>query len=59
MCGKYISTQFILVNKKDAEDRPDQKWFQNKVLKAVADKDIMRMLLPPETETPETEAVEE
>lgn len=45
--------QFILVNKKDAEDKPDQKWFQNKVLKAVADKDIMRMLLPPETEAVE------
>lgn len=54
---RYL-VQFILVNKKDAEDKPEQKQFQNKVLKAVADKDTVRMLLPPETETSEAEAEE-
>lgn len=45
--------RFMLVNKKDADDRPKQKWFQDKVLKAVADVDIVRTLPPPEVEEAE------
>ena len=50
-CAYHL--RFVLAFKKDETDQAKQQWFQNIVLKAVADTEAVRTLLPPQPEEAE------
>ena len=51
--GKHTDCQyrvvFMLVNKRDADDQADKKWFQDPIIKALSDPTV-RVILPPPVE---------